>query len=102
MANVAYDFSVEADVGAESILAAATDFSARRLKLWPGITAARYRVLHSGDKWAEVVEGTGPFWSRERYEWATPGLVTATQLDSNVAVPGGLWQMRVVARGDGG
>jgi hypothetical protein len=42
-----------------------------------------------------------PFaWSRERYDWSNPGLVTLTQLDSNVARDG-LIQYRIQAAGNG-
>lgn len=40
-------------------------------------------------KWAEVTEGIPFSWSRERYDWSTPGRVVLDQLDSNVAFPGG-------------
>ena len=102
MARLAYDFSIDVDIGPEAILAAATDFGPRRPELWPAITRSRYLLLQRGDQWAEVVEGTGPVWSRERYDWTTPGLVIATQVDSNAALPGGVWQMRVVETSGGG
>lgn len=101
MALLAADFSVDVDIAANAILAAATDFTDRRPDLWPGLSRSRYRVLQLGDGWAEVIEGTGLVWSRERYDWSIPGLVSAIQLDSNAATPGGVWQMRVGETPDG-
>jgi hypothetical protein len=37
---------------------------------------------------AEVTEGLPFSWSRERYDWSEPGVVTLTQLESNVARDG--------------
>ena len=95
MANV--DFGLDTAVPAPAVLAAAVDFSDRRPALWPTIEPSVYRVHAVGDSWAEVTEGSrflGTIWARERYDWATPGTVRATVVDSNVFQPGGTWQLR--------
>jgi hypothetical protein len=101
MAKLSY--TVETGVEPERILAAATEFSERRLELWPGIDPNVYRLHASGEGWAEVTEGTaGPgIWARERYEW-TGNVVRATIQDSNAYRPGGTWELRVEPRPAGG
>lgn len=96
MANV--DFELETDVPAAEILRAATDFSERRTSLWPTIEPGVYRVHGRGETWAEATEGSrflGTIWARERYDWATAGMVRATVLDSNVFRAGGTWELEV-------
>ena len=71
----------------EQVLAAAYDFSERREQMWPKVEAKRLEVHELGDTHADVTEGTlvvGVFWERCRYDWSTPGTVTATVLESNV------------------
>ena len=94
MANV--DLTVDSDVPAAAVLAAATDFTDRRPALWPTIEPAVYEVHAMGPTWAEVTEGSrflGLIWARERYEWSTPGAVRATVLESNVFRAGGTWEL---------
>lgn len=94
MANV--EFIHDTDVPAAAVLAAATDFSDRRLMLWPTIDPAVFRVHEAGHTWAEATEGSaffGLIWAHERYEWSTPGSVRATVVDSNVFRPGGTWEL---------
>jgi hypothetical protein len=70
----------------EQVLAALTDFGPDRAKVWRETShPAVYRVHHLGSTEAEVTEGVPSTWSRERYDWSTPGVVVLTQLDSNVA-----------------
>ena len=86
------------------MLAAATDFTLRRLELWSGIDPSRYELHDSGEGWAEVTEGSAVFggiWARERYTWSG-NTVVATAPDSNVFRPGGRWQLTVEPNGDGG
>ena len=100
MANV--DFTVDSDLPAPAILAAAVDFSARRPDLWPTIARTVYAVHASGPDWAEVTEGSrflGTIWARERYDWSVPGVVQATVVASNVFRPGGTWRLEVRATG---
>lgn len=101
MAKVTY--TVETSVEPDRILAAATDFSERRLEVWPGIDPKVYEVHAQGDGWAEVTEGTAGagVWGRERYEWSG-NVVRATIQESNIFRPGGTWELRVEPRADGG
>lgn len=69
-------------------MAALIDFSEERSRIWAETShPAVYRVHALGDTWADVTEGVPFSWSRERYDWSAPGVVTLEQLDSNVAVP---------------
>ena len=88
----------------ERVLQAARDFSPRRADVWPNVSAKHLEVHDSGENFAEVTEGTwivGLFWERCRYEWAQPGSVKATVLDSNVFERDSTWELRASSR-DGG
>jgi hypothetical protein len=100
MAKLTY--TVESRIDPDRLLAAATDFSERRLELWPGIDPKVYEVHAQGDGWAEVTEGTASpaVWGRERYEWSG-SLVRATIQASNIFRPGSTWELRVEPRGGG-
>ena len=55
-----------------------------------------------GADWAEVTEGTGMGWERERYSWdATAGTVTIDTLDSNLWGPGSGWRYKLVSAAGG-
>jgi hypothetical protein len=61
----------EADTAAspEQVIDALTDFSARRLELWPNIDRRYYKLGDRGEKFAEVTEGSHAFggvWERGR------------------------------------
>ena len=59
--------------------------------------------MHAVDHtWAEVTEGVSYAWSRERYDWSVPEVVTLTQLDSNIAEPVGTIRYTIAALPDGG
>ncbi|HEY8621143.1 MAG TPA: hypothetical protein VIM01_13830 [Dermatophilaceae bacterium] len=60
----------------------------------PGMTA--------GPDWAEVTEGTGMGWERERYSWdAASGIVTIDTLESNLWGPGSGWRYELVSAAEG-
>jgi hypothetical protein len=86
-------------LAAETVLAAAHDFSARRAEIFPAVST-KYLQVHQLDRnSAEVTEGTragvGVNWERCHYDWSTPNTVTATVRDSNVYQPGtSSWQLR--------
>jgi hypothetical protein len=84
---------VDADVPAERMMAAATDFSERRPELWPNISREFWKLHDQGPSWAEATEGSPTVWARERYEWSENRVVGTTQ-DSNVWQPGepGRWK----------
>lgn len=112
----------ESTLSPDQVLAAAHDFSERRADVFPAVSVNRLTVHALGDTWADVTEGTraGPVvnWERCRYDWSTPGSVTATVTDSNVyalpsswkiaatATPGGsrveMWWIREFRRGPRG
>lgn len=91
-------FDVETHLPPERVLAAATDFSERRPEIWSGIDPNQYRVHTLDDRAADVTEGGrefGGIWARERYDWSSPGTVTAQVVESNVFRPGSRWELRV-------
>ena len=101
MGHRTYSYTVESSAAPARFIAAATDFTEKRLQYWPTIGAKRYAVHSVGDHVAEVDEGEGPVWARVRYEW-TRDTVRMTSLTSNTHRPGDTWEMRVHERGDGG
>jgi len=101
MGHRTYRFSVESAAPPEAVIAAATDFTERRLHYWSTIAAKRYKVHSIGDNVADVTEGEGPVWTRSRYEW-TDDIVRAVGIASNAESPGDYWQMRVTPRQEGG
>ena len=69
----------------DQVVAALIDFSDRRPAIWSETShPAVYRVHAIGPDWAEATEGVPGAWSRERYDWSTPGTVTLTQLAGNI------------------
>lgn len=99
------EFTLAADSSAPAgdVLAAARDFSRRRIAIWPNLSARRFKVHASGETFAEATETAlqGLFWERSRYDWAQPGSVHQTVLDSNVLRPGSTWEITAVPNGDG-
>jgi hypothetical protein len=72
----------------DRVIAVLVDFGDERMRIWAETShPAVYRVHAVGDTWAEVTEGVPFSWSRERYDWSTPGVITLDQLESNVAIP---------------
>jgi hypothetical protein len=81
---------LDTPLSAETVMNALVDFSPRREVIWKETCDPSVYRLHSvGDTWAEVTEGIRGAWSRERYDWSVPGVVTLTQLESNIAEPVG-------------
>src|SRR5438105_337399 len=104
-ASLEVTVSAESSASSEQVLAAARDFSAHRVQIWPNVEAKRLEVHERGDTWAEVTEGTmvlGGFWERWRYDWSEPTQVTATVIESNVFKPGSSWQLQATPRSGGG
>jgi len=87
----------ESPLSPEQVLAAAIDFSDRREDVFPAVSVKRLVVHSQGDTWADVTEGTrsGPIlnWERCRYDWSTPGSVTATVTDSNIYALPSSWKI---------
>jgi hypothetical protein len=97
MTTIHVTMSSQLDPGV--VLAASYDFSARRADVFPAVSTEHLEVhdIHPGA--ADVTEGTpvgiGLNWERCRYDWATPGVVTADVVASNVYEPAGSrWVLR--------
>jgi hypothetical protein len=83
-------WELDTPLSIEAVTDALVDFSSRRQVVWKETCdPAVYRVHAVGDTWAEVTEGVSYAWSRERYDWSEPGVVTLTQLEANIAEPVG-------------
>lgn len=83
-------WELDTSLSPEAVVDALVDFSPRRQVIWKETCdPAVYRVHAVGDTWAEVTEGIRGAWSRERYNWSVPSVVTLTQLDANIAEPVG-------------
>lgn len=103
MAHVVTDLDTTANP--ERVLGALTDFSPRRFELWPNVDRRYFKLESTGDKAAEVTEGSGVFggvWERGRYDWSHPGTVRIDVVDSNAFKPGSFWIYQVTPRADGG
>jgi len=88
----------------ERTIAALTDFTDRRTRIWPGLAPEFYEVYSVGETSAEVREGsTKPsrVWAKEHYDWSTPGTVRWTVRESNFCTPGSGVSVDVSA-GEGG
>jgi len=93
-----FSFVLDSPVSPQAFLAALVDFSDRRIETWPTIDPRVYRVHATTASTADVTEGSaifGGLWGRERYDWSTPGVVKLTLIESNVGLPGGLWEYRI-------
>jgi hypothetical protein len=102
-----FSFEVDSSVPPSRMIAALTDFSDNRPKLWPTIDARYYKVHSVGETSADVSEGSnvppfGALFGREHYDWSTPGFVKATVSQSNIAVDGGPWDFQVEPGTNGG
>lgn len=72
----------------DAIVAALTTFTDDRVRIWRETShPAVYGVHEVGAGWAEVTEGVPYAWSRERYDWSVPRIVSLRQLESNIAIP---------------
>jgi hypothetical protein len=79
-----------------------TDFGPERSRWRPNVDDAHFRVHGQGPDWAEVTEGTGMGWERERYSWdAASGIVTIDTLESNLWGPGSGWRYELVPAAEG-
>jgi len=94
-------YELRVDASPHEVIAALVDFGPERRRIWRETShPAVFRVHRIGDREAEVTEGVPFAWSRERYDWSIPGIVTLTQLDSNVA-RNGLIRYDIQAAGAG-
>ncbi len=89
----------------ERVIGALTDFSPKRLELWPNVDRKYFKLESSGDSYAEVTEGSpvfGGVWERGRYDWSRPGTVRIDVKDSNTFKPGSFWIYEVTPTPGGG
>jgi hypothetical protein len=103
MAHVVTELDTTANP--ERVLHALTDFSPKRLELWPNIDRDCYKVEDVGDTSADVTEGSSSFWGvweRSHYDWSRPGQVRLLVEDSNAFQPGSYWTYEVTPRPGGG
>ena len=95
-------FTVHTSLSPSEVLAVITDFGPDRSRWWPNVDEAHFTVHGKGPGWAEVTEGTGMGWERERYSWDdATGVVTIETLDSNLWGPGSGWRYELVPAEDG-
>jgi hypothetical protein len=95
-------FTVHTSLSPSEVLTLLTDFGPDRAKNWPNVDEAHFQVHDRGPDWAEVTEGTGMGWEKERYSWdAAAGTVTIDTLDSNLWGPGSGWRYQLTAAGGG-
>ena len=86
----------------QAFLRALTDFSEKRLELWPNIDRKYYKVHQVTGTSAEVTEGSRGVWERARYDWSEAGTVRIQVQDSNAFRPGSYWIYSVKPRPEGG
>jgi hypothetical protein len=102
------DIAVSADTSAspQQVLAATTDFSDERVKVWSNSKPAYFQMHDHRARFAEVTEGFRPpfgrVWERSRYEWEQPTSIRQTVIDSNVLAPGSTWELNAVPKSGGG
>jgi hypothetical protein len=95
-------FTAHTSLSPVETMALITDFGPDRVRRWPNLDAAHFRVHDQGPDWAEVTEGNSLGWERERYSWDdVTGTVTIETLDSNLWGPGSGWRYQFTAA-DGG
>jgi hypothetical protein len=102
MAKIHY--AADGSIPPERFIAALTDFSPDRPRLWPNLSPKFYTVHEVGPDWADVTEGSdflGGVWGRERYDWSTAGVVELTLQSSPSFDAGTRIVYRVTPRDDG-
>jgi hypothetical protein len=95
-------FTAHTSLSPGETMALITDFGPDRVRRWPNLDAAHFRVHEQGPGWADVTEGSSMAWERERYSWdASTGTVTVETLDSNLWGPGSGWRYEVTPAAGG-
>jgi hypothetical protein len=89
-------FTVHTSLTPNEVMELFTDFGSDRASRWPNVNDAHFKVHDVGPDWAEVTEGNGLAWERERYAWdAAEGTITIDTLDSNLWAPGSGWRYKL-------
>jgi hypothetical protein len=96
-----FEFFIDCPLPADTVFDAMTDFSEKRTVYFPNLSRTTYRVLERSGDTATVLEGTGPFENRERYDWSTRGRIWSVIEESNVVAPGGMTDVRIEPRAPG-
>jgi hypothetical protein len=102
MAHVTADRDTTASP--ERVIGALTDFSSKRLELWPNLDG-KYDLEATGAMSADVTEGSAAFggvWERSHYDWSRPGTVRIDVQESNAFQPGSYWLYQVTPTPGGG
>jgi hypothetical protein len=95
-------FTVHTTLSPSVAMTLITDFGPERARRWPNVDDAHFKVHEQGADWAEVTEGNGMGWERERYSWdATAGTVAIDTLDSNLWGPGSGWRYQITPAAGG-
>ena len=95
-------FTVHTSLSPSAVMGLITDFGPDRSRWWPNVDEAHFQVHEMGPDWAEVTEGTGMGWERERYSWDTAtGVVTIDTLESTLWGPGSGWRYELVPSAEG-
>ena len=100
-----YEAEIETAATPEQVLRALTDFSSRRVEIWPYLSADRFRVIEQTETTARVREGSGApawVWAIERYDWSEPGTVRWKVEDSDAFASGTELIVRAKPREGGG
>lgn len=97
-----YDFTIDCPIPPTEVFRAMTDFSEKRTRYFPNLSRAGFKVLELTENSARVEEGTGPFVTEEHYRWTAPNRIWSVVERSNVFVPGGLTDIHIDERSDGG
>ena len=96
--------TVESDVAPDVIRRGLLDFSEDRPDRWPQLDPDTYEVHWVEETSAEITEGS-PFpkvWSRERYDWSHPTIITWTAQESNFCTQGSQISMDIQPTPSGG
>ena len=97
-------YAADGSIPTERFIAALTDFSPDRPRIWPNLSAKWYELHELGPDWADVTEGTdvlGGVYARERYDWSEAGIVRLRLIESPRFQSGTIIEYRVTPR-DGG
>jgi hypothetical protein len=97
-------FDIHTSLPPERVMSMLTDFSPRRLDLWPMLAPELYKVHELEQGSADVKEGSlypAVIWERDHYEWSADR-VRWTVRESNYCQPGSYVEITVRPRPGGG